>query len=167
MAGAPAAAYGKLPQEAGGVSVAAMLEAIPSKLRTGRRPRPAASAVSDNVFVVTEDTGRIKWVQPSGVHPQLCYDTSSSAANRARVDYMRAMLSVKLSDADATDAVDSHCAVLKPNSITVTCQVGLRCRVRHAGPRRTNEGLAENEQGVIGGELSPNGCDGRPWQFYT
>ena len=65
--GVPAAAYLKPAQEAGGISVAAMLESIPSKLITGQRAKPAVPAAGDHVYVVTEDTGRIKWVQPSGV----------------------------------------------------------------------------------------------------
>jgi hypothetical protein len=63
----PAATNPKHQREAGGVSVAAMLHCIPSKLITGRHAKPAVSAAGDNVYVITEDTGRIKWVQPSGV----------------------------------------------------------------------------------------------------
>ena len=53
--------------QAGGVSVTAMLEGIQSKLITSRRVKPVVSTAGDNVYMVAEETGRIKWVQPSGI----------------------------------------------------------------------------------------------------
>ena len=53
-------------QAAGGVSVTAMLEGIQSKLITNRRAKPVLSSAGDNVYMVAEETGRIRWVQPSG-----------------------------------------------------------------------------------------------------
>ena len=56
-------------QAAGGISVTAMLEGIQNKLITGRRAKPVVSTAGDNVYMVAEETGRIKWVQPSGEQP--------------------------------------------------------------------------------------------------
>ncbi len=53
-------------QAAGGISVTAMLDGIQNKLITGRRSKPVVSTAGDNVYMVAEETGRIKWVQPSG-----------------------------------------------------------------------------------------------------
>ena len=49
-----------------GISVTAMLDGIQNKLITGRRAKQVVSTAGDNVYMVAEDTGRIKWVQPSG-----------------------------------------------------------------------------------------------------
>ncbi len=59
-------------QAAGGISVTAMLEGIQNKLITGRRSKPVVSTAGDNVYMVAEETGRIKWVQPSGDQPLSC-----------------------------------------------------------------------------------------------
>ena len=56
------------PSAAAGISVNDMLSAIQTKVCTGRRLGPLATAGGKNICLIGESSGRIKWVQPSGVH---------------------------------------------------------------------------------------------------